>query len=81
MANQNSLHVSDETLAALQAQAELQGKSVDEVIEDAAQRYLAHKVLDRLNLYGRAKARELGIKESDVQRLIDEIRSAPEHGR
>jgi hypothetical protein len=35
MATQNSIHVSDELLAELQAKAAAEGKTVDELVEEA----------------------------------------------
>ena len=39
----------------------------------------AEKELKRLQGYGLKKAKELGLKKKDVQRLIDEYRSEENH--
>lgn len=41
--------------------------------------YVAESELRRLQCYGMKKAKELGLKEEDVQRLIDEYRSEENH--
>ncbi len=41
--------------------------------------YVAASELRRLQCYGMKKAKELGLKEEDVQRLIDEYRSEENH--
>ncbi len=64
-------------LAEMEAAAETQGKTADELLEVAARRYLAHERLQRLARYGRGQARRLGIRESDLPGLIAEARRAP----
>jgi len=46
-----------------------------ELIREALRRYVAERELSRLQRYGLKKANELGLKEEDVQRLIDEYRA------
>ncbi|MFA4903700.1 MAG: hypothetical protein WC600_13275 [Desulfobaccales bacterium] len=43
--------------------------------EPAKQQNVAEKELRRLQHFGMKKVKELGLKEEDVQRLIDEYRS------
>ncbi|MEJ2671099.1 MAG: hypothetical protein P8168_02630 [Deltaproteobacteria bacterium] len=43
------------------------------------QRDFAERELTRLQRYGMKKAKELGLKEKDVQRLIAEYRSEENH--
>jgi antitoxin MazE len=49
--------------------------SGSELIREALRRYVAERELRRLQQYGRKRAKELGLKEEDVQRLIDEYRA------
>lgn len=79
MASQNNIHVSDETLLALQAQAEAQGKTVDELIEEAAQRYLNRQWLERMGREGLERRKQYGLKtdeevEEFVQKAIEDTR-------
>jgi CopG family transcriptional regulator/antitoxin EndoAI len=48
-----------------------------ELIREALRRYVAERDLRRLQRYGLKKANELGLKEEDVQRFIDEYRAEP----
>ncbi len=57
-----------------------QARTVNEVLAEAADRYIREKQWQSLKSYGRQKARERGIKESDVQRLIAESRREHEQG-
>lgn len=47
------------------------------LIREALRRYNAEMELRRLQRYGFTKAKELGLKEEDVQRFIDEYRAEP----
>jgi prevent-host-death family protein len=47
------------------------------LIREALRRYIAEMELRRLQRYGFTKAKELGLKEEDVQRFIDEYRAEP----
>jgi len=46
-----------------------------ELIREALRRYIAERELRHLQRYGMKKAKELGLTEEDVQRLIDEYRA------
>ncbi|MEP6916793.1 MAG: hypothetical protein ABJC89_14165 [Acidobacteriota bacterium] len=61
-------------------EAGAQGKTADELANEATKRYLALRRLDRLQRYGQKRAAELGITEADVPRLIAESR-AEQRGR
>ncbi len=45
-----------------------------EVLAEAVRRYLALRKLERLVERGGARARDLGIREEDVPRLVEEVR-------
>ena len=59
--------------------AKAQDRSVNDVLAEAAAHYLDHYIKDQqwagLKHYGREKAREHGIGEADVDRLVAESRS------
>lgn len=60
--------------AEMEAIAAAEGKTPDELYQDAAQRFLAGRKLGELAKYGQAQAKRLGYQESDVMRLIKESR-------
>jgi hypothetical protein len=74
MATPNNLRVPDDLLAQLQAEAAAEGKTVDALAEDALRRHLARERLERLARLNEQRASDLGIKESDVPRVVKEFR-------
>ena len=60
--------------------AKAQGRSVNDVLVEAAAHYVDRYVKDQqwasLKHYGREKAREHGIGEADVDRLVAESRNS-----
>jgi hypothetical protein len=56
--------------------AKAQARSVNDVLAEAVDRYVKDKQWASLKQYGREKARERGIGEDDVDRLIAESRSS-----
>ena len=62
-------------LAEIQSAAQAEHRSVDEVLTDAARRYVEERSWTKLLDYGAERAKTLGIKESDVDRLITESRA------
>jgi len=50
--------------------------SKSELLREALRRYVADSHWRELQAFGRAQARKLGIKESDVERLILEYRAS-----
>jgi len=56
-----------------------QGREPNEVLAEAVDRYVKDKQWSSLKSYGRAKARERGLQDSDVEPLIEASRQ--EHGR
>jgi prevent-host-death family protein len=55
--------------------AKEENRTRSELIREELRRYIAERELRRLQRYGMKKAKELGLKEEDVQRLIDEYRA------
>ena len=52
-----------------------ENRTQSELIRETLRRYIAARELKRLQRYGLKKARESGLTEEDVQRLIDEYRA------
>lgn len=69
-----NLHVSEELLAELRAKAEAEGRSVDELAEEALRRGLEDRAWRELLAYGRETARASGYTEQDVPELVKEWR-------
>ena len=57
--------------------AKEENRTRSELMREALRRYIAEMELRRLQRYGLKKAKELGLKEEDVQRFIDEYRAEP----
>ena len=75
MATQNSIHVSDELLAELQARAAEEGKTVDELAEEEALRKgLEDRAWLELLAYGQERGRASGYTEEDVPAVVRENR-------
>ena len=55
--------------------AKEENRSRSELFREALRRYIAERELRRMQRYGMKKAKELGLKEEDVQRLVDEYRA------
>ena len=71
----NNVSLPEPLLAEVQSAAEAEHRSVDEVLADAVKRYLEDRSWTRLLGYGRERAAERGIKESDIDSLIAESRA------
>ena len=69
MVSQNSIHVSDELLEKLQAQAVATGKSVDELAEEAPRTALGEPSWQDILDYGRERGLASGYTEEDVPRV------------
>ena len=71
----------DDLLAAVAEIARTEGKTPDQVIEEATRRYLARERLDRFVGRNEQRSRELGITEADVPRIVKEFRREPQRDR
>jgi predicted transcriptional regulator len=60
--------------AAIQATAEEEHREPGEVVREAYERYVDEREWQKLLAYGRERARTLGLTETDVPRLIAEVR-------
>jgi predicted transcriptional regulator len=70
----NSIHVSDELLANLQAKATAEGKTVDELAEETLRKGLEDRQWQDLQAYGLETGRASGYTEADVPRVVKEWR-------
>ncbi len=64
-----------DVFARVAAEAQKEGKTPDELANEAARRFLASRQLQDLQQYGRQRASDLGLAEDDVPRLIAESRA------
>jgi metal-responsive CopG/Arc/MetJ family transcriptional regulator len=71
----NNISLPEPLLAEIQNAARAEHRSVDEVLTDAVRRYVEERSWKRLLDYGADRAKALGVKESDVDRLIAESRA------
>jgi len=70
----NNISLPEPLLAEIQSAAQAEHRSVDEVLTDAVKRYIEERSWTKLLDYGAERAKALGVKESDVDRLIAEFR-------
>jgi metal-responsive CopG/Arc/MetJ family transcriptional regulator len=62
-------------LEEIRSAAKAEHRSVDEVLIDAVKRYVEDRSWTKLLDYGGERANALGVKESDIDRLIAESRA------
>ena len=74
MASAKNVALPEDLLTAASEAARAEGKTTDELIEAATRRYWARERLDGFVRRNEQRARELGITEGDVPRLIHEHR-------
>ena len=70
----NNVHVSDELLAELQSKARAEGKTIDELAEEALRTGLEKRSWQDLLEYGRERGRASGYTEEDIPRVVKEWR-------
>ena len=75
MSAANNISLPEPLLAEIRSAAQAEHRSVDEVLTDAVKRYVEEHSWTKLLDYGAERAKELDIKESDVDRLIAESRA------
>ena len=71
----NNISLPEPLLAEIRIAAQAEHRTVDEVLTDAVKRYVEERSWTRLLDYGAERAKALGVKESDVDRLIAESRA------
>ena len=64
----------DDLVTAVEERARAEGKTADELIEEATRRYLARQRLDRFVRRNERQARGLGITEADVPKIVKQFR-------
>lgn len=67
--------------AEVRAAADEESRPVGEVLREAVERYLSGRRWQKIFTYGEERARELGLTEEDVPRLITEYRREQRQGR
>jgi hypothetical protein len=70
----NNVHVSDELLTELQSKAAAEGKTVDELAEEALRKGLEERQWQDLLSYGRETGRASGYTEADVPEIVKKRR-------
>ncbi len=77
MEQEKNLHARIPTALLIEAEkiAAAQQVSMDDLTQAAMSRYLDELSWKKLYAYGEGQARELGIKEEDVDRIIHEFRN------
>lgn len=75
MTPQKNVALEPDVFSRVAEEAKKQGRTPDELANEATKRFLALRRLQDLQQYGRERAAELGLAESDVLRLIAESRA------
>lgn len=75
MVPQKNVALEPEVFARVSAEAQKEGKTPDELANEATKRFLASRQLQDLQQYGRQRASDMGLTEDDVPRLIAESRA------
>lgn len=75
MVPQKNVALEPEVFARVAAEAQKEGKTPDELANEATKRFLASRRLQDLQQYGRQRASDMGLTEDDVPRLIAESRA------
>jgi hypothetical protein len=70
----SNIKISEGLMTELQRAADIEQRSLEDVLGDAVERYLRVKRRERLYAYGESQAKRLGIEEDDVPALVKEIR-------
>jgi hypothetical protein len=76
MSAQNNIHVPEELLAELRMKAEMEGKSVDGLVEEALRMALEDRSWQKLLEYGRERGRTRGFREDESADIVHNWRKA-----
>jgi predicted transcriptional regulator len=71
---ENLIAIPPALLAEIQQAADEERRPAGEVLREAIERYLENRRWQQLLSYGQQRARELGLTEADIPRLIAESR-------
>lgn len=74
MSPSRTVTLSDELYDQASREAAAEGKTTDEITQDALTEYLAVRRLVRLQDFGQRRADEVGVTDADVPRLIADAR-------
>ena len=76
METERNLHarIPPRLLTEAETLAQAEHITVDEFVQDAMERRLKERRRQKLYAYGEAQASKLGIREEDVERIVDEFR-------
>jgi len=74
MPSENNIALPEDLMSAVSETAQAQGRTPNELIVEATRRYLSRERLDRFVRRSEQRARDLGIVEADVPRLVKESR-------
>jgi hypothetical protein len=74
MSSTRTVTLTNELYDEASREAQADGKTTDEIAQEALHVYLALRRLDRLQEYGQQRADALGVTEADIPTLITEIR-------
>jgi hypothetical protein len=77
----NSFVLPPALLAEVEAAADEEHRPALDVLQDAVKRYMREKRWQKIYAYGEARAKELGLTEEDIPRLIAETRNELRQGR
>ncbi len=75
-----SLIIPAALLAEIEAAASEEQRSAAAILQDAFSRYKRDRELQKIFAYGQARAKELGLTEADIPRLIAEVRAERRNG-
>jgi predicted transcriptional regulator len=81
MATRNNLRVPDELLAELQSKAHAEGKTVEDLAEQALRKGLEERAWQDLVEYGLLTGSASGYSEADVCEIVKNRRRINAHGR
>lgn len=81
MASDADTLIPPELASEIRAAAEEEQRAPSELVGDAVAAYLRDRRWRRLLEFGQARARELGLTEEDMPRLIAEVREEAHRGR
>ncbi len=76
-----SITLPPEMLKRAQSIAKRESRTMSELVREALRRYERQSWWDEVNAYGRRRAEELRIRESDVERIVQETRRTKPNGR
>ena len=71
-----SITLPPEMLAAAEEMARREHRTMSELVREALREYERKSWWSETNAFGQARAREMGVTENDVERLVHEVRES-----